>query len=109
MINRTLPYFLEDRTGLHMDSDFDDIYDRLFLRVTRPSERTMSQNMDSTLMIYNVGRRSSLTRDVRSFQRDPSVILDFGPHGALGNISFVGSSISMPMNQYLKKTSMFSG
>ena len=33
MLNRTLPYYLEDRTGLHTASDYDDIYDRLFLRV----------------------------------------------------------------------------
>lgn len=109
MINKTLPYFLEDRTGHYTGSDFDDIYDRLFLRVARSAERYMGQCTDSTIMIYNVGRRSSSKSDYRPFQRDPAVILQFGPQGALGKISFVGSSVSMPMNQYLKKTSMFGG
>ena len=33
MINRVLPYYLEDRTGHYTGTDFDEIYDRLFLRV----------------------------------------------------------------------------
>ncbi|PCH41781.1 hypothetical protein WOLCODRAFT_137583 [Wolfiporia cocos MD-104 SS10] len=104
MINRSLPYFLEDRTGQFTGSSFDDIYDRLFLRVAHPTE---GPGADTTLMLYNVGRRSSSQRDYRPLKRDPSVVLEFAPGGALGRISFVGSSIAMPMGQYLKKTSMF--
>ncbi|KAH9949144.1 hypothetical protein B0H21DRAFT_820334 [Amylocystis lapponica] len=105
MINKTLPFFLEDRTGLFTGSDFDDVYDRLFLRVA-PAPAPAA---DSTLMIYNAGRRSSSQRDYRPARRDPSVVLEFGPHGALGKISFVGSSIALPMAQYLRKTSLFGG
>ncbi|OBZ65416.1 hypothetical protein A0H81_14581 [Grifola frondosa] len=107
MLNRSLPYFLEDRTGLFTGSDFDDVYDRMFLRVARPSEP--SSQRDDTLMVYNVGRRSSGQRDYRPSVREPSVVLQFGPNGALGTIAFKGSSVSMPMNQYVKKTSMFGG
>ncbi|GBE78870.1 hypothetical protein BKA93DRAFT_830378 [Sparassis latifolia] len=108
MINKTLPFFLEDRTGVFTGSDFDDIYDRLFLRASRSSEKT-AQSADETIMIYNMGRRSSSQRDYRPTQREPAIVLEFGPQGALWRISFTGSSISMPMGQYLKKTSMFGG
>ncbi|EED83726.1 predicted protein [Postia placenta Mad-698-R] len=107
MINRTLPYFLEDRTGAYTGSDFDDIYDRLFLRVARPT--TQSPSAGDTLMVYNVGRRSSAQRESRPPARAPSVVLEFGAGGTLGKISFAGSSVSMPMGQYLRKTSMFGG
>lgn len=76
MIAKPFPFFLEDRTGLHTGSDFDDIYDRMFLRVG-PYEKM--SGMDTTLGIYNVGRRSSSRRDYRPFQREPSVLLHFGP------------------------------
>ncbi|KAH9928934.1 uncharacterized protein B0H18DRAFT_999460 [Fomitopsis serialis] len=69
MSTGALPYYLEDRSGSYAGSDFDDIYDRLFLRVA--------------LMIYNVGRRSSNQRDYRPLQREPSVALEFGPSGTL--------------------------
>lgn len=107
MANRALPYFLEDRTGRYASSEFDDIYDRLFLRVAPPPEHAGSPGA-STLMIYNAGRRSSRQRDQRP-QGSPSVILEFGHNGAMGKISFAGSSVTMPMTQYLKKTAMFGG
>ena len=56
MLNRSLPYFLEDRTGVFTSSDFDDIYDRLFLRVSPAPSHSPSP---FALMIYNTGRRSS--------------------------------------------------
>lgn len=85
MLNRTLPYYLEDRTGLHTASDYDDIYDRLFLRVTcsapappqvarTPSSSSANSMLSSsppsssplaappqpfTIAISNTGRRSS--------------------------------------------------
>ena len=85
MLNRTLPYYLEDRTGLHTASDYDDIYDRLFLRVTcsgqaspqvarTPSSSSTNSTLSSsppsfsplsapqqpfTIAISNTGRRSS--------------------------------------------------
>lgn len=42
MLNRTLPYYLEDRTGVYTASDYDDIYDRLFLRVSSSSSSSPS-------------------------------------------------------------------
>ncbi|CDO69462.1 hypothetical protein BN946_scf184817.g22 [Trametes cinnabarina] len=35
--------------------------------------------------------------------------MEFNPNGALGTISFPSLATSMPMNQYLRKTSMFAG
>ena len=108
MINKALPYYLEDRSGSYTGSDFDDIYDRLFLRVARPPGSPMD-GPPAALMIYNVGRRSSSPRDNRPIQREPTVVLEFGQNATLGRISFVGSSTTLPMNQYLKKTSLFGG
>lgn len=109
MINKALPYFIEDRTGQYTGSDFDEIYDRVFLRVARPPPGHASHYAETTLMVYDTGRRSSSKRYSQPVSREPSVILEFGPNGALGTISFVGSSVSMPMGQYLRKTSMFAG
>ncbi|KAI0352462.1 hypothetical protein OH77DRAFT_1428489 [Trametes cingulata] len=109
MINRSLPYFLEDRTGHYTGSDFDEIYDRLFLRVARPPPHQAAHFAETTLMVYDTGRRSSSRRHSRPPPREPSVILEFGQNGTLGTISFVGSCVSMPMSQYLRKTSMFAG
>ncbi|OJT07656.1 hypothetical protein TRAPUB_1481 [Trametes pubescens] len=109
MINRALPYFIEDRTGQYTGSDFDEIYDRVFLRVGRPPPGHAAHYAETTLMVYDTGRRSSSKRYSQPVSREPSVILEFGPNGALGTISFVGSSVSMPMGQYLRKTSMFAG
>ncbi|KAI0751844.1 hypothetical protein C8Q80DRAFT_1099033 [Daedaleopsis nitida] len=109
MINRALPYYLEDRTGQYTGSDFDELYDRLFLRVARPPPSQAAHFPDTTLMVYNTGRRSSSQRHSRPPQRDPAVILEFGPNGGLGTVSFVKAGMSMPMGQYLKKTSMFAG
>ncbi|OCH93236.1 hypothetical protein OBBRIDRAFT_790406 [Obba rivulosa] len=105
MANRALPFFLEDRTGHNASSEFDDVYDRLFLRVATSPERAGMPGT-STVTIYNADRRSSRQRDQRP-QGKASVVLEFGHNGGLGRISFVGSSVSMPMNHYLKKTAMF--
>ncbi|EJF60006.1 hypothetical protein BD309DRAFT_948763 [Dichomitus squalens] len=109
MINRTLPYCLEDRTGHYMGTDFDEIYDRLFLRIARPSPSQVPHSSETTLMIYNTGRRSSSHRLSRPPSREPSAILDFGLNGTLGTIWFAESGVSMPIGQYLRKTSMFAG
>ncbi|KAI0771662.1 hypothetical protein BD413DRAFT_475570 [Trametes elegans] len=109
MINRSLPHFLEDRTGHFAESDFDEVYDRLFLRVSRPPPTQAAHFAESTLMVYDTGRRSSSQRHSRPPSREPAVILEFGQNGALGTITFVQSSVSLPMSQYLRKTSMFAG
>ncbi|KAI1790631.1 hypothetical protein LXA43DRAFT_476333 [Ganoderma leucocontextum] len=109
MINRVLPYYLEDRTGHYTGTDFDEIYDRLFLRIARPSPAQSAHYSETTLMIYDTGRRSASPRLSRPPPREPSIILEFAANGALGTIEFVESRMSMPMGQYLRKTSMFAG
>lgn len=104
MMNRDIPYILEDRTGSHTASDFDDVYDRIFFRVA-PSPR---KSDEGSLMIYDIGSRSSSQGRQFHHSRKPCVILQFGPNRALGTISFV-KVLTLPMNQYLKKTSLFGG
>ena len=110
MINRVLPYYLEDRTGHHPATDFDEIYDRLSLRVARPTPaQSAHYHPETTLMLYDTGRRSASPRLSRPPPREPAAILEFGVNGALGTISFPEARVSMPMGQYLRKTSMFAG
>ncbi|KAI0289790.1 hypothetical protein B0F90DRAFT_1791758 [Multifurca ochricompacta] len=100
-------YFFEDRTGVLTGSDFDEVYDRAFLRISSTPQRTRNAG----LMIYDMGQRSTSLgdRDGRHFYREPAIILDFGPKGALGTIHFTRSEVSIPMQQYLRKVSLFGG
>ena len=100
-------YFFEDRTGVLTGSDFDEVYDRAFLRVSSTPQRTRNAG----LMIYDMGQRSTSIgdRDGRHFYREPAIILDFGPKGALGTIHFTRGHVSIPMPQYLRKVSLFGG
>ncbi|KAA1479400.1 hypothetical protein DENSPDRAFT_145282 [Dentipellis sp. KUC8613] len=98
-------YFFEDRTGLVADSDYDEVYDRAFLRVSSAPQRTRNAGFS----IYDMGQRSTSHGDRRHFYRDPAVVLDFGPNGALGTIWFPRTGTSVPMPQYLRKVSMFGG
>jgi hypothetical protein len=100
-------YFFEDRTGVLSGSDFDEVYHRLFLRVSSTPQRTRNAG----LMIYDMGQRSTSLgdRDGRHFYREPVIVLDFGPKGALGTVRFTKGSVSIPMQQYLRKVSLFSG
>ncbi|KAI0773540.1 hypothetical protein C8Q74DRAFT_1368123 [Fomes fomentarius] len=95
MINRSLPFYLEDRTGQYTGSDFDEIYDRLFLRVARPPPTQVAHFPETTLMVYNTGRRSSSQRHSRPPQREPAVVLEFGPNGALGTITFAATGLAL--------------
>lgn len=95
-------YTLEDRTALISSSDFDDIYDRLFLRVSRPSKA-------ASTMIYKMKHRSSRHRDSQPLTAEPIVVLDFAPDESLGNISFPKAKVTVPMARYLRKTSLFGG
>lgn len=100
-----LPYALEDTSGRLTLTDFDDIYDRIFLRVAQSPQPTGR----TTLMIYNMHRRSSRRRDSLPFRVEPSVVLRFGANNALGDITFLQSParFSVPMNRYLQKTATF--
>jgi hypothetical protein len=100
-------YFFEDRTGVLTGSDFDEVYDRAFLRISSTPQRTRNAG----LMVYDMGQRSTSLgdRDRRHFYREPVIVLDFGPRGALGTIRFTKGSVSVPMHQYLRKVSLFSG
>ncbi|KIP07531.1 hypothetical protein PHLGIDRAFT_13144 [Phlebiopsis gigantea 11061_1 CR5-6] len=130
MLNRTLPYYLEDRTGLHTASDYDDIYDRLFLRVTcsapapqqvarTPSSSSANSMLSSsppsssplaappppfTIAISNTGRRSStrsyLTGQAPSARGQPPPSVVLDLHGKASRA---------PMAQWLRKTGMFAG
>lgn len=107
MRSQPFPYILEDRSALYNASDFDDIYDRLFLRIAESSREAGK----SVLSIYDMGRRSSRRQDSRHLDRQPSVILEFGHNGALGTIHFIQrpATTSMTMHQYLRKTTIFGG
>ena len=98
-------YYFEDRTGLVASSDFDEVYDRKFLRVSSTPQRTQNAG----IMIYDMGRRSTSYADRHHFYREPAIVLDFGPNGALGAILFTQTAASVPMTQYLRKVSFFGG
>ncbi|ETW84873.1 hypothetical protein HETIRDRAFT_473579 [Heterobasidion irregulare TC 32-1] len=98
-------YYFEDRTGLVASSDFDEVYDRKFLRVSSTPQRTQNAG----IMIYDMGRRSTSYADRHHFYREPAIVLDFGPNGALGTILFTQTAASVPMTQYLRKVSFFGG
>ncbi|KAK7031066.1 hypothetical protein VNI00_013666 [Paramarasmius palmivorus] len=104
MNSTPLPYIFEDRTGQLTGSDFDDMYDRLFFRVARIPQKTVT-------MIYNMERRASRHRDRMSYHRDPIVILEFMADESLGRITFnrAPSTFTIPMGSYLRKTSILGG
>jgi hypothetical protein len=100
-------YYFEDRTGLATGSDFDEAYDRAFLRVSATPQRTQNAG----LMVYTMGQRSTShgERDRRHYYREPAVTLDFGPKGALGMVHFAKGAQPMPMHNYLRRVSLFGG
>ena len=104
-----MPFTFEDRTGQLKGSDYDDIYDRMFIRVTPYPPAGNS----TTLAIYVMGRRSTRHGDSRHLERQPSIVLEFGgPSFGLGTIHFLkppAANVSIPMNNYLRKTALFGG
>ncbi|TFL05621.1 hypothetical protein BDV98DRAFT_560334 [Pterulicium gracile] len=111
VMSAPLPYLFEDRTGHSTASDWDDIYDRLYLRVA-PCPTTLN-----VTNVYTMNQRASRHRDTVPFDRTPSVILDFNRKGGeYATVSFVqkqgpraGSVSTVPLSKYLRKTSMFGG
>ncbi|KAJ7663474.1 hypothetical protein B0H17DRAFT_1016197 [Mycena rosella] len=107
MLQGPLPYILEDRTGAHTASDFDDIYDRLFFHVaTAPHTQRAGS---SAVMIYNMPRRASRHRDAQPLRHAPAAVLEFRADGALGSVAFAqpAGTLTIPMARYLCKTSLF--
>ncbi|KAJ7685965.1 hypothetical protein B0H17DRAFT_1073017 [Mycena rosella] len=105
MLQNPLPYVLEDRTGAHTASDFDDIYDRLFFHVATAPQRSGS----SAIMIYSMTRRASRHRSSQPFNHTPVAVLEFLPDGSLGTVSFrrPAGTLTLPMVRYLRKKSLF--
>ncbi|KAJ7618587.1 hypothetical protein FB45DRAFT_1033788 [Roridomyces roridus] len=105
MLQSPLPYVLEDRTGAHTTSDFDDIYDRLFFHVATAPQRSGS----SATMIYTMPRRASRHRDSQPIHHTPAAVCEFLPDGSLGTVSFTqpAGTLTIPMGSYLRRTSLF--
>lgn len=108
-----LPFVLEDRTGLVSSSDYDDIYDRLSLRVTEHPSPPHSPDgtPQRVLFVYDMPQRWSRRTARLHEARSPVAVLHFGPHETLGTIELAldGRPRAMPMAKYLPKTSMFGG
>ncbi|TRM65568.1 hypothetical protein BD626DRAFT_398924 [Schizophyllum amplum] len=79
-------FFLEDKTGRLTGSEFVDVYDRMRFVL----RRTVHEPSHSAYIIYNAATSK------------PVAALDYGPHNALGSISF-SSTNTMPMKKYLTK------
>jgi hypothetical protein len=104
-----IAYILEDRTGVIGDSDFDDVYDRKFMRICKSG---------NTISIFDVGIRSSKHNRssggyglLEPIQPKPSAVLELTEHGHLGIVSYAAKSkktVELPMDRYLTKTSIFS-
>jgi hypothetical protein len=101
-----LPFQLEDRTGAYIETDFDDIYDRRFYRLSRPNPQR-----PASLTIFEMAHRASKRRDSFPFKGNPMVALDFTQEGGLGTISYQlpQGTLSMAMSKYLQKTHFFGG
>lgn len=97
-----LPLHFEDRTGYITNTDFDDMYDRMYFHVSRLPGQTSTK-------IFRMGFRPSRVRNSLPLPSNPEVSLDFGPHEALGTISLslMSYEATLPMTQYLQKTSFF--
>ncbi len=96
-------YTFEDRTGRNDDSDWDDIYERLFFRTCRdPDGRRIN--------IYNVAYRM-MRRDKSHWGIEPDVMLEFNANRALGQITYATElyKCTFQMSRYLRKTSFFGG
>ena len=98
-----LDFTFEDRTGRNDDSDWDDIYERLFFRACRARE-------GNKICIYNVAYRM-MRRDHSHWEQEPEVVLEFKPNQSMGQITYATElySCTFQMSHYLKKTSFFGG
>ncbi|EJD00716.1 uncharacterized protein FOMMEDRAFT_110000 [Fomitiporia mediterranea MF3/22] len=121
MTTMGIPFLLEDRTGDVLNTEYDELYDRMFFGVTSapspsaivsPTSPSRPSSRSVTIKIFELGSRTSSARGGLNFGRDPVVILDFATapssaaHGGfdvLGTILFVRQSVSMPMEKWIRK------
>ncbi|KIM76131.1 hypothetical protein PILCRDRAFT_826645 [Piloderma croceum F 1598] len=87
-------YMLEDRTGQLDGSDFEDVHDRVRLTL----RCTQNAQTHTVYMIYDRTRTAAFNFNY------PLAVLDFGPNGRLGTVSFK-TGVHTPMKQYLIKVS----
>lgn len=100
-----IPYLLEDRTGDVLNTEFDELYDRMFFGVSvSASPASPPSSSSRTIKIFELGSRSgpSPRAGAYNFGRDPVVVLDFAPNGSLGTVLFVRQGVSMPMDQWMR-------
>ncbi|KAF6763301.1 hypothetical protein DFP72DRAFT_528821 [Ephemerocybe angulata] len=97
---KAIPITLEDRTAAITNTDFDDMYDRVFFQVVRNPG-------DTTTKIYEMHVRASRYRNAVPVRGEPVITLAFQPDETLGTISFWKHQKCMPMNQFLRKMSFF--
>jgi hypothetical protein len=97
-----LPLTFEDRTAQTTNTDFDEMYDRLFFHVARQPGR-------ATTKIYQMNSRASRHRSTLPIPNEALIHLDFATDESLGTVSFFKSPLSgsIPMSRYLKKTAFF--
>lgn len=113
-LSRLLPYFwlavmrcplpltFEDRTAGLSNTDFDDIYDRMFFHVKRVPG-------SCTTKIFEMHFPASRHRGNVPPNRGPVIQLDFLPDEYLGTITFFKGPFksTLNMSQYMKKISFF--
>lgn len=101
MTTMGIPYLLEDRTGDVLNTEFDELYDRMFFGVSS-SPSSSAPSTARTVKLFELGSRSAPSpRGNFNFGRDPVIVLDFAPN-ALGTVLFVRQGISMPMASWMK-------
>lgn len=100
-----IPFLFEDRTGNIINTEFDDLYDRMFLGVSNSTDAGARSRGAATVKIFELGSKSSPRATFSpNFGRDPTIVLDFGPGGTPGSILFARQSVSMPMGSWIRKT-----
>jgi hypothetical protein len=110
-ITPSLPLVLEDRTGHAHGTDFDDAYDRLFLRVVEPRTDVCGDATGAprALAVYDMPQRWAPRRAGAHAVRAPAAVLRLGPRGALGDVEFRTQRLvaSLPVHTWMPRTGFF--
>jgi hypothetical protein len=135
MTQHAVPYVLEDRTGQLYDTDFDDAYDRLFLRVVEHGARpplvsvqsfppttlakpvlsssppSSSAPRERNVVVYDMSHRWSPRRASAHSERIPAAVLRLGPGGDLGSVQFrlPHFAKNMLLSKWMPRTGYFAG